>query len=91
MGERSNLGIAVGIGVIAGFLIAVGNLYWKLGETQTELSNLRSSVQGEITKLSDATHKASRKLRQPILEAFPPWSKPCKTSIPSKPRNGSIR
>jgi len=67
MGERSNLGIAVGIGVIAGFLIAVGNLYWKLAETQTELSNLRSSVQGEIIKLADATHKAANR-NQPAAE-----------------------
>ncbi|CAE6948186.1 protein of unknown function [Pseudomonas marincola] len=34
------------------------------------------------------THEAGHASWHPILEAFEPWSKPCKTSIPSKPRNG---
>jgi len=42
-------------------MLAVGNLYWQLEKTQTELSNLRFTTQSEVTKLSEATHKAANR------------------------------
>jgi len=52
--------IAVVIGVTAGFIIAVGNLYWQLDRTQNELSSLRSTTASEVSKLAEATHNASK-------------------------------
>lgn len=51
--------IALVFGVTAGFILAVGNLYWQLDKTQTELTNLRFSTQSEVTKLGEATSKAA--------------------------------
>lgn len=59
MPEKPDLRLAAVFGVVAGFLIAVGNLYWQLERTRTEVSNLRQSIVSEVGKLSQATQHAS--------------------------------
>jgi len=61
MHEKPDLKIAVIFGIAAGFIIAVGNLYWQLEQTKTEMANLRQSVLTEVTKLGEVTLQASKK------------------------------
>ena len=61
MEERSDFRTAIIFGVTAGFLIAVGNLYWQLEKTRTELANLRLSTQSEVTKLSEEAHQVANR------------------------------
>jgi hypothetical protein len=69
MPEKPDLRLAAVFGVVAGFLIAVGNLYWQLERTRAELSNLRQSIVTEVAKLSEATQQAtSRRAPASALE-----------------------
>ena len=61
MQEKPDLRIAAVFGVAAGFIIAVGNLYWQLEQTKTEMANLRQSILTEVTKLSEAAQQAAKK------------------------------
>jgi hypothetical protein len=61
MHDKPDLKIAVAFGIAAGFLIAVGNLYFQLERTRTEMANLRQSILTEVTKLSEVTQQASKK------------------------------
>jgi len=58
MEDRPDFRVAIVIGVTAAFLIAVGNLYWQLEKTRTELANLRDSTQKEVAKLSEESRLA---------------------------------
>jgi hypothetical protein len=61
MPDKPDLRLAAIFGVVAGFLIAVGNLYLQLERTRTEMSNLRQSIVTEVAKLSEATQATSRR------------------------------
>jgi hypothetical protein len=54
MQEKPDLRIAVLVGVTLAFLIAIGNLYWQLEHTRTELATLRQSILSEVTKVTQA-------------------------------------
>jgi len=69
MPEKPDLRLAAVFGVVAGFLIAVGNLYWQLERTRTEVTNLRQSIVTEVAKLSEATQATSR--RGPAISVEP--------------------
>jgi hypothetical protein len=72
MQEKPDLRIAAVFGVVAGFLIAVGNLYWQLEQTKTEMATLRQSIVAEVTKISEASQQAARKKPPaPVAEMSP--------------------
>jgi hypothetical protein len=68
--DKPDLRIAAVAGVAAGFLIAVGNLYWQLEQTRTEMSNLRQSIVAEVTKLTAAATQAANR-KAPVAAVEP--------------------
>jgi hypothetical protein len=67
MQDKPDLRIAVLVGITLAFLIAIGNLYWQIGHTRTELANLRESILSEVTKVTQAaaTQLATNSKRAP--------------------------
>src|SRR6266404_4916431 len=73
MQDKPDLRIAVLVGVTLAFLIAIGNLYWQLEHTRTELAGLRQSILSEVTKVTQAaaTQLATSSKRAPAGAAEP--------------------
>src|SRR6266566_3590749 len=73
MQEKPDFRIAVIVGVTLAFLIAIGNLYWQLEHTRTELANVRQSILSEVTKVTQAaaTQLAANNKHAPTAAADP--------------------
>ena len=67
MQEKSDLlRIALNVGVLLFFLIAIGNLYWQVERMQTDIVDLRQSIITEVKKIGEtATQAASNSRRAP--------------------------
>src|SRR6266571_8755504 len=67
MQEKSDLlRIALNVGVLLLFLIAIGNLYWQVERMQTDIVDLRQSIITEVKKIAEtATQAASNSRRAP--------------------------
>ena len=67
MQEKSDLlRIALNVGVLLFFLIAIGNLYWQVERMQTDIVDLRQSIITEVKKIAEtATQAASNSRRAP--------------------------
>ena len=58
--------IALNVGVLLFFLIAIGNLYWQVERMQTDIVDLRQSIITEVKKIAEtATQAASNSRRAP--------------------------
>src|SRR5882724_11221064 len=80
MQDKPDLRIAVLVGVTLAFLIAIGNLYWQLEHTRTELAGLRQSILSEVTK---ATQAAATQLAVNGKRASAPAAEPSSKSLDS--------
>ena len=67
MQEQSDrLRIALNVGVLLFFLIAIGNLYWQVERMQTDIVDVRQSIITEVKKITEtATQAASNSRRAP--------------------------
>jgi len=67
MQEKSDLlRIALNVGVLLFFLIAIGSLYWQVERMQTDIVDLRQSIITEVKKIAEtATQAASNSRRAP--------------------------
>ena len=67
MQEKSDvLRIALNVGVLLFFLIAIGSLYWQVERMQTDIVDLRQSIITEVKKIAEtATQAASSSRRAP--------------------------
>jgi hypothetical protein len=67
MQEKSDLlRIALNVGLLLFFLIAIGNLYWQVERMQTDIVDLRQSIITEVKKIAEtATQAASNSRRAP--------------------------
>ena len=68
MPEKPDFRIAVLVGVTLAFLIAIGNLYWQMDHMRTEMTTLRESIVGEVTKLTQAAMQAANKAGKSPIE-----------------------
>lgn len=67
MSDKPDIRIAILVGIVLAFLIAIGNLYFQMEHTRTEVANLRQSIVSEVAKLSEAAEKvASNSRRAPV-------------------------
>lgn len=57
MQDKTDVKIAVVVGIALGLLIAIGNLYLQVGRLHGEISNLRDSILSEVSKLTEAANQ----------------------------------
>lgn len=69
--EVSNTKLAILMGAVIAFLIAVGHLYWQVDGLRADVSSLSGSLSGEITKLREATALANNANRRIVAPAQP--------------------
>jgi len=67
MQEKSDLvSLALNVGILLFFLLAIGNLYWQVERMQTDIVDLRQSIITEVKKIAEtATQAASNSRRAP--------------------------
>jgi hypothetical protein len=64
MNDKPDVKIAILVGIVLAFMIAIGNLYFQMEHTRTEMANLRQSIISQVAKLSEAAEKAANNNRR---------------------------
>jgi hypothetical protein len=66
MRPKTDVAIAVVVGLTLAFLIAIGNLYLQVGHLRTEMANLHDAILSEVSKVTEAaTQNAGRRAPAP--------------------------
>ncbi len=73
--EKTDVAIAVVVGVALAFLIAIGNLYLQLGHLRTEMGTLHDSILKDVSKIADSVSQSAATRRPATVVAAEPSRK----------------